>query len=345
MLSYVGDPERFHEVNERFHNAIYAGAHNGYLAEMTLATRVRVQPFRRAQFRNLGRLAKSHAEHDRVVVAIMRGDRPAPRPRCAPTSNWCARNTSFTRCRCRRASSRDAAAASRSDALRSRSIVRDPLAARYSLHASERVYTATFCAMNARQPPNAEMSRAPSIAAGFDQKALHAAAVRQPDRADRQRRRDRGDEFSEAAADSAQSSSLIDDPVAGLDAQHAGLWRRGRRAHRACSPARSTASSSRRPPSAVNSPFSAMPDRCAPTTAIAISSPLSCDEQRCERRLRQALGAQRQSGVGMEHAADAGELRVVSGGRQQRDAERNAVGRIAAGSASPQRSSRLTKLV
>jgi DNA-binding FadR family transcriptional regulator len=34
-----------------------------------------VQPFRRAQFRNLGRLAKSQAEHDRVVVAIMRGDR------------------------------------------------------------------------------------------------------------------------------------------------------------------------------------------------------------------------------------------------------------------------------
>jgi len=36
---------------------------------------MRVQPFRRAQFRNLGRLAKSHAEHDRVVQAIMRGER------------------------------------------------------------------------------------------------------------------------------------------------------------------------------------------------------------------------------------------------------------------------------
>jgi DNA-binding GntR family transcriptional regulator len=75
LLSYAGNPERFHEVNERFHNAIYAGSQNSYIAEMTLATRVRVQPFRRAQFRNLGRLAKSHAEHDRVVVAIMRGDR------------------------------------------------------------------------------------------------------------------------------------------------------------------------------------------------------------------------------------------------------------------------------
>ena len=75
VLSHAGNPERFHEVNERFHNAIYAGSQNGYIAEMTLATRVRVQPFRRAQFRNLGRLAKSHAEHDRVVVAIMRGDK------------------------------------------------------------------------------------------------------------------------------------------------------------------------------------------------------------------------------------------------------------------------------
>jgi DNA-binding GntR family transcriptional regulator len=77
VLSYAGNPERFHEVNERFHNALYAGSQNGYIAEITLATRVRVQPFRRAQFRNLGRLAKSHAEHDRVVVAIMRGDHVA----------------------------------------------------------------------------------------------------------------------------------------------------------------------------------------------------------------------------------------------------------------------------
>jgi DNA-binding GntR family transcriptional regulator len=76
LLSYAGNPDRFHEVNERFHNAIYAGSQNGYIAEITLATRVRVQPFRRAQFRNLGRLAKSHAEHDRVVVAILRGDKP-----------------------------------------------------------------------------------------------------------------------------------------------------------------------------------------------------------------------------------------------------------------------------
>jgi DNA-binding GntR family transcriptional regulator len=75
LMSHAGDPDRFHQVNERFHSAIYAGSQNGHIAEITLATRKRVQPFRRAQFRNLGRLAQSHAEHDRVVVAIMRGDR------------------------------------------------------------------------------------------------------------------------------------------------------------------------------------------------------------------------------------------------------------------------------
>ena len=75
LMIKSGDPQRYHEVNEAFHACLYGGAHNDYLAEMTLATRARVQPFRRAQFRNLGRLAKSHAEHDRVVQAVLRGER------------------------------------------------------------------------------------------------------------------------------------------------------------------------------------------------------------------------------------------------------------------------------
>ncbi|KQY98162.1 GntR family transcriptional regulator [Pseudolabrys sp. Root1462] len=77
VLIQSGDPQRYHEMNEAFHNAIYDGAHNTYLAELALSTRARVQPFRRAQFRNLGRLAKSHVEHDRVVEAILRGEKAA----------------------------------------------------------------------------------------------------------------------------------------------------------------------------------------------------------------------------------------------------------------------------
>ncbi len=44
-----------------------------------------------------------------------------------------------------------------------------------------------------------------------------------------------------------------------------------------------------------------------------------------KRRLRQAPRAHRQFRIGMKNPADAGELRVVSGGRQQRDAEGNPV--------------------
>jgi DNA-binding GntR family transcriptional regulator len=73
-LIQTGDPQRYHEVNERFHHAIYLGAHNAYLAEVTLTTRRRLAPFRRAQFRTAGRLALSYQEHDRVVSAIQRGD-------------------------------------------------------------------------------------------------------------------------------------------------------------------------------------------------------------------------------------------------------------------------------
>lgn len=77
LLIQDGDPQNYHETNQLFHGTVYSGAHNGYLAELTISTRIRVQPFRRAQFRNLGRLAKSHDEHDQVVTAILRADSAA----------------------------------------------------------------------------------------------------------------------------------------------------------------------------------------------------------------------------------------------------------------------------
>lgn len=76
-LVHRGDPMAYHQCNEAFHAAIYAGTQNGYLAEMTLMTRRRVAPFRRAQFRTAGRLGISWQEHDLIVQAILRGDRQA----------------------------------------------------------------------------------------------------------------------------------------------------------------------------------------------------------------------------------------------------------------------------
>lgn len=72
-----GDAPAYAEANDLFHSAIYAGAHNAYLCEITRSTRARLQPFRRAQFGARGRLGKSHAEHGLIVDAILQGDRAA----------------------------------------------------------------------------------------------------------------------------------------------------------------------------------------------------------------------------------------------------------------------------
>ncbi|MHC2075864.1 GntR family transcriptional regulator (plasmid) [Agrobacterium tumefaciens] len=68
------DPTHYHVVNERFHSAIYDGSHNVYLREITLATRRRLSPFRKAQFLTAGRLVNSYAEHDIILVAIVQGN-------------------------------------------------------------------------------------------------------------------------------------------------------------------------------------------------------------------------------------------------------------------------------
>lgn len=74
-LVYAGDGDSYVLANETFHTLIYDGSHNAYLAEVSRATRQRLQPFRRAQFGTLGRLSASHAEHTAIVEAILRGDR------------------------------------------------------------------------------------------------------------------------------------------------------------------------------------------------------------------------------------------------------------------------------
>lgn len=70
-----GDAQRYHEINEQFHAAIYDGSHNTYLAEITRATRERIAPFSRVQFRTSGRLVSSYQEHERIVAALLRHDR------------------------------------------------------------------------------------------------------------------------------------------------------------------------------------------------------------------------------------------------------------------------------
>ncbi|SMF43959.1 DNA-binding transcriptional regulator, GntR family [Tistlia consotensis] len=69
-----GDADAYYELNLRFHEAIYAGSHNAFLEQETRKIRLRVSPYRRMQLHRPGRLADSHAEHGRVVAAILAGD-------------------------------------------------------------------------------------------------------------------------------------------------------------------------------------------------------------------------------------------------------------------------------
>lgn len=75
-LVKAGDLKEYASFNNDFHDLIYRGSKNDFLTEMAWATRRRVLPFRRSQFRVLGRLQGSHAEHDRIVQAILSGDAP-----------------------------------------------------------------------------------------------------------------------------------------------------------------------------------------------------------------------------------------------------------------------------
>lgn len=76
-LVRIGNVAAYREANDLFHGFVYAASHNAFLEETALAVRRRVLAFRRAQFQGLGRLLVSHAEHGRVVQAILRGDRDA----------------------------------------------------------------------------------------------------------------------------------------------------------------------------------------------------------------------------------------------------------------------------
>ena len=73
-LVHLGAEEDYEAHNTEFHTRLYRGAHSKHIYELTTMTRSRLAPFRRAQFRLSGRLAKSWDEHDAIVTAVLRGD-------------------------------------------------------------------------------------------------------------------------------------------------------------------------------------------------------------------------------------------------------------------------------
>lgn len=69
-----GDVPAYDALNREFHSALYRCTHNGFLAEHVQALRLRLAPFRRAQFHHADRLRDSFAEHAALLRAVLRGD-------------------------------------------------------------------------------------------------------------------------------------------------------------------------------------------------------------------------------------------------------------------------------
>lgn len=69
-----GDTDAYYLHNDRFHQLIYEGSHNAFLAEQVSNLQLRLSPYRRLQLRVRDRMARSFAEHQQILNAILAGD-------------------------------------------------------------------------------------------------------------------------------------------------------------------------------------------------------------------------------------------------------------------------------
>ena len=69
-LAEAGDAAAYAQLNMRFHQTLYDGAHNRFLSETAQNLRVRSAPYRQAQLTRPERLAQSQREHLRILRAI-----------------------------------------------------------------------------------------------------------------------------------------------------------------------------------------------------------------------------------------------------------------------------------
>jgi DNA-binding GntR family transcriptional regulator len=76
-----GDSDAYYYENERFHFAVYHASHSQFLIEQCGALHRRLKPYRRLQLRVRNRVAKSFAEHEQFMDALMVGD--AEKASCA----------------------------------------------------------------------------------------------------------------------------------------------------------------------------------------------------------------------------------------------------------------------
>jgi len=68
------DADAYFYANERFHYAIYAASHNGFLFEQAASLQRKLRPYRRLQLRVRNRPQRSFEEHQAIVDALREGD-------------------------------------------------------------------------------------------------------------------------------------------------------------------------------------------------------------------------------------------------------------------------------
>ena len=69
-----GDADLYYEENSQFHNIIYDGTHNRFLASEVKQLQHRLRAYRRLQLRLQGRMHSSFAEHSAITEAVVNGD-------------------------------------------------------------------------------------------------------------------------------------------------------------------------------------------------------------------------------------------------------------------------------
>lgn len=69
-----GDLDAYDAFNREFHESLYRATHNSFLVEQAMATRMRLNAFRRTQLRQADRMVRSREEHGAVMQAIAEGD-------------------------------------------------------------------------------------------------------------------------------------------------------------------------------------------------------------------------------------------------------------------------------
>lgn len=62
--------DEYYEANVLFHESIYKGSQNSFLAEQTMNLRNRLAPYRRMQLRQQNRIQTSYNEHEKITQAI-----------------------------------------------------------------------------------------------------------------------------------------------------------------------------------------------------------------------------------------------------------------------------------